>query len=40
MFLESKGHQVTTVQSNEAVDQVNDENFEIIFLMKTARLSD
>ena len=33
MFLESKGHQVTTVQSgNEAVDQVNDENFEIIFL--------
>ena len=33
MFLESKGHQVTTVQSgNEAVDQVKDENYEIIFL--------
>ena len=33
MFLESKGYQVTTVQSgNEAVDYVKDENFEIIFL--------
>ena len=33
MFLESKGHQVTTVQSgNEAVDQVKVENYEIIFL--------
>ncbi len=33
MFLESKGHEVTTVQSgNEAVDQVKEANYEIIFL--------
>ncbi len=33
MFLEDKGHDVTTVQSgNEAIDQVTDEDYEIIFL--------
>ncbi len=33
MFLENKGHQVTTVQSgNDAVDKVKDNNYEIIFL--------
>ena len=33
MFLENKGHELTTVQSgNEAIDAVKEEDFEIIFL--------
>ena len=33
MFLEKKGHEVTTVQSgNEAIDLVKEDDFEIIFL--------
>lgn len=33
LFLESKGHELTTVNSgNDAVDEINDSNFDIVFL--------
>ncbi len=33
LFLESKGHKLTTVNSgNDAVDEINDTNFDIVFL--------